>query len=209
MLCSSAGPWKLVRGPHWSQMQLQVLGLIRPLTTHNSHRIDPISMPSPLADFMSCLKQVNPLSIHVALVSDNARIPSHGVMAHNGYREPSWPSRWASEKMTQISSQAPTRQISPQEGSLPAKLHIYKVFLHPSILFGKAPRSAKRHFHHQKQAETWDFPKRTPCHRSLSTEGWSLHSLTLKTRLKPKGLRFALRIVEQELYASLHFILFH
>jgi hypothetical protein len=118
MLCSSAGPWKLVRGPHWSQMQLQVLGLIRPLTTHNSHRIDPISMPSPLADFMSCLKQVNPLSIHVALVSDNARIPSHGVMAHNGYREPSWPSRWASEKMTQISSQAPTRQISPQEGSL-------------------------------------------------------------------------------------------
>ena len=74
-----------------------------------------INMSSPLADFITCLKQVKSLSIHVALVSDNAKIANQHVVGHNGYREPARPSRWEAEKSTQLSPKFPYRSIEHLE----------------------------------------------------------------------------------------------
>jgi hypothetical protein len=89
-LCSSPSDHKIIK----------VSSTARPDQT--SHISPTITMASPLDEFMACLIQVHSLSTHVVLVSDHARIANH-VIAHNGYRQPARPSRWAAEKKTQIS----------------------------------------------------------------------------------------------------------
>jgi hypothetical protein len=85
-----------------------------PLVTKYSSRYRaPPYMASPLDEFMACLIQLNSLSNQVALVSDNARIANH-VIAHNAYRQPARPSRWAAETKTK---KAPSREISPKKPS--------------------------------------------------------------------------------------------
>jgi hypothetical protein len=81
-----------------------------------------IDMTSPLADFMTRLQQEKSLSPHIALVSDNARIANR-VIIRNGYHKPARPSRWAAEKKTQISPQAPP-QAPPRRGSIEWKAEI-------------------------------------------------------------------------------------
>jgi hypothetical protein len=80
-------------------------------TAEASHISPTIDLSSPLADFMTCLAQVNSLSTHIALVSDNAMIANR-VIVHNGYHKPAWPSRWEAERKTHISPQAPPRRGS-------------------------------------------------------------------------------------------------
>jgi hypothetical protein len=110
LLCSSAGSGS--ESLYWSQRRASSYR-----TVPTSHISPTINMSSPLADFMTCLKQAKSLPTLVSVVSDNARIANHGAIAHNGYREPARPSRWAAEKKTQISPKFPTRQISPRAPS--------------------------------------------------------------------------------------------
>jgi hypothetical protein len=90
---------------------------------HPTSHISPtINMSSPLADFMTRLQQVNSLSTDIALISDNAR-NANRVIVHTGYHKPARPSRWAAEKKTQISPQAP-----PRRGSIEWKAEISPKF---------------------------------------------------------------------------------
>jgi hypothetical protein len=60
-----------------------------------------IMTPSPLSDFMTSLQQMGSLSTtNVAIMSDNARIVTHHVAAHNCDHKPVRPSRWAAETET-------------------------------------------------------------------------------------------------------------
>jgi hypothetical protein len=108
-LCLSGGQVPGPTGTGTSKASTPTWSHISYLTFHISNII---KMSSPLADFMSCLKQVNSLSTHASLVSDNARIASH-IIAHNVYQKPARPSRWTSEnENTQSPPTAPYRRGS-------------------------------------------------------------------------------------------------
>jgi hypothetical protein len=72
-------------------------------------------------------------------------------------------------------------------GLSPDKAQYLLSVLHPRSPLGKAPWSGNRHCHQQKQHETWNYPKRTPCYPFVNTEYWSLRTIALKPLSEPEG----------------------